>query len=90
MTSQSKALKSNADSKLRKGIKYYKKTGFFKTRGKVRAGSGHDAGYNWGQQKGIDPTSRVRRYSKNSPSFDEGVFKYKENARNRALESMKK
>lgn len=54
-----------------KSVKAFKKTGFFKT---VKSGSGHDAGYKWGDAKAIDPTSRQRRYSKNSPSFDEGVY----------------
>lgn len=53
-----------------KSIARYKKTGFFRT---VSGGSGHDAGQRWGDAKGIDPDSQVRRYSKNSPSFDEGV-----------------
>ena len=44
--------------------------------GKMK-GSGHRAGENWGEQKGIDPNSRIKRYSKNSPSFDEGVWQYK-------------
>lgn len=37
-------------------------------------GSGHRAGEAWGDAKDIDPTSPVRKYSKNSPSFDEGVW----------------
>lgn len=45
--------------------------------GKIIYGLGHDAGEKWGEAKGIDPMSRVRKYSKNSPSFDEGVYKYK-------------
>ncbi len=47
-------------------------------RGKGMAkGSGHEAGRNWGAAKGIDPNSQVKKYSKNSPSFDEGVWEYK-------------
>lgn len=45
--------------------------------GKIIYGLGHDAGESWGERKNIDPNSRARRYSKNSPSFDEGVYKYK-------------
>ena len=48
----------------------------YRGKGKLR-GSGHAAGREWGEKKGIDPTSRVRKYSKNSPSFDEGVWQYK-------------
>lgn len=53
-----------------KSVQRYKKTGYFRT---VSGGSGHDAGYKWGNAKDIDPESQTRRYSKNSPSFDEGV-----------------
>lgn len=53
-----------------RSMKRYRKTGFFRT---VKGGSGHDAGQKWGDAKDIDPDSQVRRYSKNSPSFDEGV-----------------
>lgn len=60
-----------------KAIKNYKKTGKFKF---VNKGEGHAAGYNWAKSKGIDPNSKERRYSKNSPSFDEGVYKYKQEA----------
>ena len=58
-----------------KSIKRYKKTGQFKY---VADGSGHRAGEGWGAAKGIDPESPIRRYSKNSPSFDEGVYTYKQ------------
>lgn len=81
--------RGQAMRRFRAGVKYYKKHGVFRTRSKNKGGSGHDAGYKWGEAKGIDPTSRVRKYSKNSPSFDEGVYKYKQNAKSRALESMK-
>lgn len=57
-----------------KATKFYKKHGYFKAR---VSGAGHAAGRDWGAKKGIDPNSRVRRYSKNSPSFDEGVKEYK-------------
>lgn len=67
-------------------ISRYKRTGQFTYRGKGSArGSGHLAGEQWGAAKQIDPTSRVTRYSKNSPSFDEGVYKYKQEAREKAL-----
>jgi len=65
-----------------KSIKAYKKNGgWFKT---VSGGSGHTAGYKWAMAKGIDPHSTERRYSKNSPSFDEGVYRYKDEQRKRA------
>lgn len=71
----------------------YKKTGKFtyrgtKVGGRVVYGLGHKAGENWGEAKEIDPTSQVRKYSKNSPSFDEGVYKYKE-SKKKALEANK-
>lgn len=63
----------------------YKKTGSFtyrgtKVGGRIIYGLGHAAGENWGAKKNIDPKSSVRKYSKNSPSFDEGVYKYKQQA----------
>lgn len=86
MNSKSKALVGykRKGYKWGKSIQNYKKTGFFKT---VQSGSGHDAGYQWGEKKEIDPESRTRRYSKNSPSFDEGVWQSKQNRKSRALES---
>ncbi len=55
------------------------KQGKLTYRGKgAERGSGHRAGEAWGAQKQIDPKSRVTKYSKNSPSFDEGVWVYKE------------
>lgn len=45
-----------------------------KVRGRMVYGLGHKAGENWGDAKDIDPTSPVTKYSKNSPSFDEGVW----------------
>lgn len=51
----------------------------------VPPGSGHAAGEKWGEQKGIDPNSQVLKYSKNSPSFDEGVWTYKKNSKNQAI-----
>lgn len=61
-----------------KSIKEYKRTGVFNT---IDRGSGHAAGYDWAKKKGIDPNSKIQRYSKNSPSFDEGVYKYKQEAK---------
>lgn len=73
-------------------LKRFKETGEFTYRGTKRGnmtiyGLGHAAGEKWGQAKNIDPTSRVRRYSKNSPSFDEGVYQYKQKAKSKALEN---
>lgn len=42
--------------------------------GKVIYGLGHDAGEAWGDTKDINPFSPEHKYSKNSPSFDEGVW----------------
>ena len=63
-------------------IRRYKKTGKMVT---VAGGSGHAAGEKWAGEKNIDPESRVTRYGKNSPSFDEGVYKHKQTAKARAL-----
>ena len=52
-------------------IARYKKTGKFVY---VNGGSGHRAGEKWGDTKEIDPESTETKYSKNSPSFDEGVY----------------
>lgn len=75
-------------------INRFKKTGKFayrgtKVGGKIIYGLGHRAGKNWGEAKGIDPTSQVRKYSKNSPSFDEGVLQYKISAKAKALKGIK-
>lgn len=68
-------------------ISRFKRTGKFTYRGVGKMkGSGHKAGEEWGAKKGINPKSRVTRYSKNSPSFDEGVYKYK----SQALDNAKK
>lgn len=53
-----------------KSMKRFKRTGKFNH---VSNGSGHRAGEAWGDAKEIDPSSRTQKYSKNSPSFDEGV-----------------
>lgn len=98
MTSKSKALKgykardsvSHRKYSWKSSINRFHKTGKFVYRGKgALKGSGHRAGEAWGAEKGIDPESKVRRYSKNSPSFDEGVYKYKQSAKSRALDSSK-
>lgn len=55
-------------------------------RGKgLSIGSGHRAGEKWAASKGIDPDSDETQYSKNSPSFDEGVWQYKQSAKGKAL-----
>ncbi len=68
-----------------KSINQYKKTGSFKV---VKDGSGHDAGFKWGNAKKINPDTMQRRYSKNSPSFDEGVWLSKR-SRQKALDKAK-
>ena len=65
-------------------INRFKRTGKFTYR---KDGSGHRAGEAWGDQKQIDPNSSVTKYSKNSPSFDEGVWLSK--ARRKALDKLK-
>jgi len=64
-------------------IKAYKKTKRFRY---VKDGSGHKAGEEWADRKGIDPEATQTRYGKNSPSFDEGVYKSKQK---RMAEKMK-
>ncbi len=93
-TSKSRALKgymgrdsvSHRRYSFKTSVNRFKKQGKFTYRGKgVLRGSGHAAGRKWGESKGIDPDSMVRKYSKNSPSFDEGVYQYKEGAKGKAL-----
>lgn len=67
-----------------KSIARFKKTGTFKNK---IDGSGHLAGEQWAEKKQIDPSSSVRRYGKNSPSFDEGVYKYKQTAKQKAFQN---
>lgn len=69
-----------------KALTHYKKKGYFKYR---KDGSGHHAGEAWGERKEIDPESKIRKYSKNSPSFDEGVRTYKDSVkvRSKALQA---
>lgn len=63
-----------------------KRTGKFNYVGKgALRGSGHRAGEKWGSEKGIDPESKVTKYGKNSPSFSEGVYNYKQKAKSQAL-----
>lgn len=66
-------------------IKRYEKTKRFNY---VGSGSGHKAGEDWAKKKNIDPDDPVTRYGKNSPSFDEGVYKSKQ-ARKKALDASK-
>ncbi len=99
MTNKSKALKgykgrdpiSHRQYNRKTAINRFKKTGNFtyrgtKVGGKIVYGLGHAAGENWAEKKQIDPKSRATKYSKNSPSFDEGVYKYKQSAKSKALE----
>lgn len=68
---------SHRKTSLAKLVKRFK-TGKITYRGKGKLkGSGHAAGREWGERKGIDPESKVLKYSKNSPSFDEGVWQSK-------------
>lgn len=74
-------------------INRFKKTGGFiyrgtKKGGRIIYGLGHEAGEKWGAQKQIDPDSLNTKYSKNSPSFDEGVYKYKLSAKQKALNKL--
>lgn len=87
-TSKSKALKGYQTKGYNwaKSIAYRKKTGFFKVK---NGGSGHTAGFEWGDRKDIDPDSKVRKYSKNSPSFDEGVWESKQSRKSKALSKLK-
>ena len=63
-----------------------KRTGKFNFVGKgILRGSGHRAGEKWGNEKEINPESKITRYGKNSPSFDEGVYNYKQGAKAKAL-----
>lgn len=60
-------------------VSRFKRTRKFNYRGtkigrKVIFGLGHKAGEDWGNKKDIDPDSKETKYSKNSPSFDEGVW----------------
>lgn len=97
MSSKSKALKgykgrdkiSHRTYSRSTSINRYKKTAKFTYRGvgKMR-GSGHKAGEEWGEKKEINPNSQTTKYSKNSPSFDEGVYKYKE-SKKKALQEAK-
>lgn len=102
MTSKSKALKgykgrdsiSHRTYSRKTSLNRFKKTGKFTYKGtkvgnKIIYGLGHKAGEEWGEKKEIDPNSQVRKYSKNSPSFDEGVWKYKMSAKAKALQELK-
>jgi hypothetical protein len=102
MSSKSKALKgykrrdaiSHRTYSRKTSIARFKKTGKFNyvgTRkgGKIVYGLGHQAGEEWGEKKEINPESITKKYSKNSPSFDEGVYNYKLKAKSKALEAKK-
>lgn len=67
-----------------KAMRFARRKGAFKT---VSGGSGHAAGESWGNTKDIDPESQQRRYSKNSPSFDEGVWISKQKRRSPETQS---
>lgn len=70
-----------------KSIAYRNRTGYFKTKIDSR---GHSSGYSWAEKKGISHTDRKRKYGLNSPSFDEGVYEYKQRSREEALKSKRK
>lgn len=102
MSTKSKALKgyhgrdkiSHRTYNRKTALSRFAKSGKFTLRGtrvgnKVVYGLGHKAGENWAAAKDINPTSQVRKYSKNSPSFDEGVYKYKQSAKAKALAQAK-
>ena len=57
-----------------KSVRQYNKTGQWNF---VKHGSGHKAGEQWANARGISPSDENNRYSKNSPSFDEGVYESK-------------
>lgn len=66
-------------------INRLKRTKQFTFRGKgTQEGSGHLAGEKWAEDKEINPESETTKYSKNSPSFDEGVYIYKSRALSKA------
>jgi len=44
-------------------------------------GKGHEAGFRWAQSKKIHWSDPATKYSKNSPSFDEGVHQWKLHSR---------
>lgn len=79
---------NNKKYSFNKSLRNYKKTGFFRTRIDAK---GHDAGFNWAKVAEIDPYERKRKYGLNSPSFDEGVYSYKqrikESTRSKALKA---
>ena len=65
-------------------VRRFKRTGRWTYRGHP-PGLGHAAGRRWGEAKHIDPYSSIQIYSNNSPSFDEGVYNYKQSAKSKAL-----
>lgn len=68
-------------------MRRFKRTGGFAT---VHDGSGHRAGEHWGDAKDINPYSPVKKYSKNSPSFDEGVWVSKQKRKDNSYELLEK
>src|SRR4051812_29020985 len=89
MRAKTKALHQARYGKIRKQKKqvYHKNHSVYT--GKGPKGSGHKAGESWGEKKQIDPNSKVRKYSKRSPSFDQGVDNYKVKAHNKAISEAK-
>lgn len=90
MKSKSKALRgytkrdaiSHRKYNFKTSVRRFGKSGIFLNKGN---GSGHIAGEKWAEAKHIDPDSEGEKYSKNSPSFDEGVYQYKQSAKSKAL-----
>lgn len=94
MNARSKALKgyeardsvSHRTYNRETSVKRFHKTGEFSTRS---GGGGHKAGFEWAKKHKVDPNDAETKYSKNSPSFDEGVYQYKLSAKTRALHRKK-
>lgn len=67
-------------------INYRKKSGYFKTK---IDGGGHDAGFKWATKQfregNLEPTTRKKKWGRNSPSFDEGFYEAKMRALNKKL-----
>lgn len=55
-------------------VKRFDKTGGFAYKD---TGLGHKLGFEWARKNKVDPHDEETKYSKNSPSFDEGVHMYK-------------
>lgn len=98
MNSKSKALKGykgrdkigHRRYSFKTAINRLHRTGKLTFRGQgTTKGSGHAAGEKWAAAKDIDPEEKETSYSKNSPSFDEGVLLYKEKVKGRVLANSK-